>query len=115
MCLKCWHFILWVDVLRNSGVRQPQGQKVNTSSTFFSCFYAFSEVGSRIIIIKLAELDKNIIFSTSRIVANQFKNKLKFKFVFELVRDNSRHRKCDILVKLGELDDSDAALTSESA
>ena len=30
------------------------------------------------------------------------------KFVFELVRDNSRHRKCDILVKLGELDDNDA-------
>ena len=44
----------------------------------------------------------------SRIVANQFKNKLKLKFVFELVRDNSRRRKYDILVKLGELDDNDA-------
>ena len=61
-----------------------------------------------ITIIKLAELDKNITFSMSRIVANQFKNKLKLKFVFELVRDNSRRRKYDILVKLGELDDNDA-------
>ena len=75
---------------------------------FLSSFQALSEVGSNITIIKLAELDKNITFSMSRIVPNQFKNKLKLKFVFELVPDNSRHRKCDILVKLGELGDNDA-------
>ena len=62
-----------------------------------------------ITIIKLAELDKNIKFSKSRIVGNQLKNNLKLKLVFELVPDNSRHRKYDILVKLSELDDSDEA------
>ena len=77
-----------------------------------ACFLAvsrhFQRLALSITIIKLAELDKNITFSMSRIVANQFKNKLKLKFVFELVRDNSRRRKYDILVKLGELDDNDA-------